>query len=60
MEPSLFLLGLGAAAGVALTAFVLAALARRIHPGLSPLRLWLFYVALLAAWLAAVFLLVFY
>ena len=59
MDPATLLLLLGGAAGVALTALVLAWLARRIHPGLSLLRLWLFYCALLGAVLAAVFLLVF-
>ena len=36
--------------------FVLALLARRIHPGLSLVRLWIFYTILMATLVAVVFL----
>jgi hypothetical protein len=39
------------------TGYLLAALARRIHPGLSLPRLWLFYTVLMATLAAVVFLL---
>lgn len=35
--------------------FLLALLARRVHPGLSLVRLWIFYTALMALLVAAVF-----
>ena len=38
------------------TGYLLALLARRIHPGLSLPRLWLFYTVLMATLVAAVFL----
>lgn len=36
--------------------FVLALLARRIHPGLSLVKLWVFYTVLMATLVAVVFL----
>ena len=39
------------------TGFLLALLARRIHPGLSLIRLWVFYTALMAFLVAVVFIL---
>jgi hypothetical protein len=36
--------------------FLLALMAKRIHPGLSLVRLWLFYSALMATLVAVVFL----
>lgn len=47
-----------ATAGVLLTGGALALLARRIHPGLQLTRLWLYYSALVALFLIAVFALV--
>jgi hypothetical protein len=38
------------------TGFLLALLAKRIHPGLSMVKLWLFYTGLMAFLVAAVFL----
>jgi hypothetical protein len=38
------------------TGFVLALLAKRVHPGLSVLKLWVFYTALMAGLVAIVFL----
>ena len=38
------------------TGFLLALLARRLHPGLSMLKLWLFYTVLMALLVAVVFL----
>ena len=43
-------------AGSSGTGFLLALLAKRIHPGLSRVKLWLFYTVLMAALVAAVFL----
>jgi hypothetical protein len=37
------------------TGFLLALLARRIHPGLSLVKLWLFYTVLMAVLVALVF-----
>jgi len=37
------------------TGFLLALLAKRIHPGLSLLKLWLFYTVLMATLVAVVF-----
>ena len=39
------------------TGFLLALLAKRIHPGLSLLKLWLFYTVLMAVLVALVFIL---
>ncbi len=38
------------------TGYLLALLAKRIHPGLSLVKLWFFYTLLMAALVAAVFL----
>jgi hypothetical protein len=38
------------------TGFLLALLAKKIHPGLSVLKLWVFYTALMAGLVAIVFL----
>jgi len=38
------------------TGFLLALLARRVHPGLSLVKLWLFYTVLMAILVAVVFL----
>lgn len=37
------------------TGFLLALLARRVHPGLSLVKLWLFYTVLMALLVAVVF-----
>ncbi len=50
---ALLLVWIGAAA---LSGFLLALLARKIHPELSLLRLWIFYAALTAFLVAVVFL----
>jgi hypothetical protein len=39
------------------TGFVLALLAKKIHPGLSLVKLWLFYTVLMATLVALVFIL---
>ncbi len=57
MEPfALFVLLLVWMAGSSGTGLLLALLAKRIHPGLSMLKLWLFYTVLMAALVAVVFL----
>ena len=43
-------------AGSSGTGLLLALLAKHIHPGLSMVKLWLFYTVLMAALVAAVFL----
>ncbi|NNM06318.1 MAG: hypothetical protein HKO65_14600 [Gemmatimonadetes bacterium] len=57
MEPITMLvlsaIWVGAASG---TGFVLAVIAKRIHPGLSLKKLWLFYTVLMAFLVAIVFL----
>jgi hypothetical protein len=45
---SLGILSLVWAAAASLTGFLLALLARRVHPGLSLVRLWFFYTVLMA------------
>ncbi len=50
---ALLLVWAGASSG---TGYLLALLARRMHPGLSLPRLWMFYTVLMATLVAAVFL----
>ena len=57
VDLTLALLGLGASA---LAGLLVAALARRIHPGLPLLRMWLFYSLLTAVFVAFVIALAFY
>lgn len=58
MEPTvLVVLALVWTAASAGTGFLLALLARRIHPSLSIVRLWFFYTVLMAFLVAAVFIL---
>ena len=54
---SLFVLSLVWVAAASGTGLLLALLAKRIHPGLSLVRLWFFYTLLMASLVAVVFLL---
>lgn len=52
---SLGILSLVWAVAASLTGFLLALLARRVHPGLSLVKLWFFYTVLMAVLVAFVF-----
>jgi hypothetical protein len=56
----LLVLALVWVAAASLTGFLLAILARRIHHGLSLVRLWFFYTVLMATLVAFVFLITWY
>lgn len=57
MDPtSLIVMSLVWVASASGTGFLLALLARRIHPGLNLTRLWFFYTVLMAFLVGAVFL----